>query len=676
MMLGINQSKEKDIDIFNKLIQKEDNLENDSQSKKFLELFIHNENKIQRLEKEVNKIKSQLLEIALKISFINLNNNNSQRQKDKSGTNIEYESFNKLEENNKKDILYQILQFKDDIKNDLLKNINEKILEECNKNFKKYYNLSNNSNINNNNLVNNNNKNCFDDSNKYQNLTERIYLKEKQKKIFGFNYDIPKNNCNNNNNNNDINNNCKINNNNMNGNNINDENVIERLNNFDLDFDRLVNSLKKQFCTTSRSINLLEKNKVNKLEYEINMNNLNKTFKDLESKIEKVSIKENNENINRIEKKEKDKEKTILNKNKNNMIFNSENNYNNKNTTTEGINSSMNNSTNTNNNNSNCLYMTEKDIQEKLNEFKNIIYQDFEKVNLKILKELKSQAGDIKFLYQNIQTIEESTADNNKYSTDNSIELFLKKNDNNIQKLSKSISLLKKDLEKKANLDQINFALDAQTKINEVFSSSCRVARFCWDSEGDLVDKKFIKWSIQNINTSLDVFKWEQNKESIKILQNGVYKLVVGLVGDTKKNIGIVIENDKNKRENIIIDTKDYCLIDNNYDYKKNCDKCCNCSNSINFNSFNSNSNICKNKNNILLGSWNGKNINNIGEQSCYNNIFNYLKKCNFDIDKGNVKYIEKYLAFMENTLIKVILIGNNDNENTEEAFIEIIKII
>ncbi len=114
------------------------------------------------------------------------------------------------------------------------------------------------------------------------------------------------------------------------------------------------------------------------------------------------------------------------------------------------------------------------------------------------------------------------------------------------------LSYLDLELSKKANLDQLNFALETQAKLNEAFSSASRISRFCWDSDGTLKDDKFIKWSIQNINTALDVFKWEKNSENIQILQNGVYKVVLGLIGlDNKKKFGIIF----NDEENIVIDS-------------------------------------------------------------------------------------------------------------------------
>ena len=49
------------------------------------------------------------------------------------------------------------------------------------------------------------------------------------------------------------------------------------------------------------------------------------------------------------------------------------------------------------------------------------------------------------------------------------------------------MSLIDIELSKKANLDQLNFALETQAKLNEAFSSATRICRFCWDSEGIFV---------------------------------------------------------------------------------------------------------------------------------------------------------------------------------------------
>ena len=211
------------------------------------------------------------------------------------------------------------------------------------------------------------------------------------------------------------------------------------------------------------------------------------------------------------------------------------------------------------------------EIKNELKLFKSEIYDDLEKINLKILNELKNQANDIKILYQKMQNKEEIKNIKNKlrdinFHSPKNLSLkslnLIDKYDNpaeNINSLN-LLSIMETELSKKANLDQLNFALETQSKLNEAFSSASRISRFCWDSEGVLKEDKYIKWSIQNINTALDVFKWENNSESINILQNGVYKIVIGLIGlEKNKNFGIIFNDD----ENIIIDSRNNT--NNNY---------------------------------------------------------------------------------------------------------------
>jgi len=248
----------------------------------------------------------------------------------------------------------------------------------------------------------------------------------------------------------------------------------------------------------------------------------------------------------------------------------------------------------------------------------------YEKEEIEIFAIARDIEKKIKDKYQVFDRKENKLRDINFHSPKNlslkSLNL-IDKYDNpaeNINSLN-LLSIMETELSKKANLDQLNFALETQSKLNEAFSSASRISRFCWDSEGVLKEDKYIKWSIQNINTALDVFKWENNSESINILQNGVYKIVIGLIGlEKNKNFGIIFNDD----ENIIIDSR-----------------------------------------------------NNTNNNYGMNDTDNEIDMIN---DKGNVKFMEKYIACVENTKLKVIIFDNNNdsNDNSEEAFLEIVKII
>ena len=261
-------------------------------------------------------------------------------------------------------------------------------------------------------------------------------------------------------------------------------------------------------------------------------------------------------------------------------------------------------------NNNKSVNLESKDLKK----IKKEIYSDFEKINLKILNELKNQAYDIKSIYQELQV-------NGKISIKNSIntEEDLLNENINYSKIINMINNIEKELSKKVNLENLNYALNAQSKLNEALNSTSQICRMCWDSEGILTENKYIKWSTQNINTALNIFKWKSNFDSIKILKKGVYKIVVGLIGLEYDKIIKVCFNDDNNNE---VDYKKINIIGNNYRYN--------------------------------IEDWNSGN------------------------DKGNIKFIEKYFACVENTELKIWLVDieNDNNDISEEAFLELKKII
>ena len=334
--------------------------------------------------------------------------------------------------------------------------------------------------------------------------------------------------------------------------------------NYKLELDNEIEIMKNELLNHEKLIMSLKNNKVERTDFEGNINIINNNFDKINEKVI----------FSQIEKKEFKND--IKNKNKNS-------------------------------------YLDIKDLKK----IKQEIYADFEKINLKILNELKNQAYDIKSLYQELQS---NSKDNlkNVLTTEEDISTEHIYNNN---KIINSIYKIEKELEKKVNLEQLNFALSAQSKLNEALNSTSQLCRMCWDSEGILLNNKYIQWSSQNINTALNIFKWETNSENILILQKGVYKIVVGLIGlESDKYIKIYF-NDYNQNEEMINDFEN---------------------------------NDIRNPNNYNTIDWNSGN------------------------DKGNVVFIEKYFACVENTEIKVCLIDNENNnkDTSEEAFLELNKII
>ena len=541
-MLEFHRRKDTNISSYN-MTQRDNSFFTSDQSKNLYDYVLKHENIINEMKSEILNLKSQFMELAMKSS---INNNNI--------------STNNIENNNL--FLNQIKRFKNEIKNELMIGINDMMNSNMKKFNQDFQNLKEEM-IRNNNT--NNNSQILEINNSLENINQKLLINNEEKNNLEYNIlNRVKNDK------------IEINN--------TTENIIKRIDNFDMDFDRLIISLKNQFLNSANTINQLQLSKVNINDYEKQIEIINQSIEDLNNKIEYCMNNDNSQNKN-----------NKMNKSLNMDI--------------------------------NKKYLSNEDdigFKQELYLFKNDLYNDLEKINLKILNELKNQADDIKMLYQETNNIElkinKNMQDNSKINSQlssnknilNILENPTKINSNNI------IPYIDIELSKKANLDQLNFALETQAKLNEAFSSASRISRFCWDSDGTLKDEKYIKWSIQNINTALDVFRWEKNSENINILQNGVYKVVFGLIGlETKKSFGIIFNNE----ENIIIDSG----------YNNN------------------NNNLYDNENDI-------------------NN------------DKGNIQFMIKYIACIENTNIKAIIFNNNgndnSNDNSEEAFLEITKII
>ena len=535
------QRKKDSFLLFNSMSQRDNSYIYTEQSKNLYDFVLKHDNQIKRIENDMSNFKSQIIDIKMKFPLNTQANNNSNNILSNDDNNMNNSYLNK------------IIEIKEDIKNDLMKDINNLLIAQKNEMKENFENFKKEIEYNENNI--NKNK-IFEINDNLETLNQQLIKKDMEKNNLE---EVILN---------------KINNDKIEVNNITN-NINKRLDNFDLDFDRLVQSLKNQFSTNANTLNQLEQTKVNITDFENKIILMNQNFEKINKKLSFIDLQDKN----------------IFNKKKINKIDT--------------------------NDKDNIIYEFEKNFQS----LKNEIYDDIEKINLKILNELKNQANDIKLLFQKFQFYEESNRTISNKDRDINFDYLknvsLENSTDNSNKMN-IISLLDSELSKKANLDQLNFALETQSRLNEAFSSASRICRFCWDSEGLLKDDKFIIWSIQNINTALDVFKWENNSENITIIKNGVYKIVFGLIGlEKNKNFGISFNDDEN-----------------------------------------------------LVMSTNNNSTNDLENENDINN------------EKGNVKYLEQYIACAENTKIKAIIFENiNTNtefkdDNSEEAFLEISKII
>ena len=390
--------RKKDTNILYSITQKDTNnsfLSSD-QSKTMYDYILKHDNQINNINFELQNLKSQLIELAMKSSFPPGSKNNN------SCTYI-----NNTENNNL--FLSQIKKFKNEIKNELMLSINDMINSNIKKFEEKFENLKEEIDINDDKISI---KKISEINNSLENINQKLLINNEEKNNLE---NIILNRVNNDK--------IEINN--------TTENIIKRIDNLDMDFDRLIISLKNQFLNSANTINQLQLSKVNKNEYENQIEEIKHYIENINNKMENII---NNNNSNYI------KDFNFIKQNKNN-IFNENN-----------INKDKN------------IVPNDDDIEIKkeLNVFKNDLYNDLEKINLKMLNELKNQADDIKLLYQEINYLKNKINTDTKLKSPNNQELNSSNNnllnaiDNSIIIPNNMHSYLESELSKKANLDQLN----------------------------------------------------------------------------------------------------------------------------------------------------------------------------------------------------------------------------
>ena len=259
--------------LFNNSVSQRDNsFIYSEQSKNLYDFVLKHDNQIKRIENEVTNLKSQILDIKMKFPV------NSQ-------TSVLSNNFLSYDENNTNNsYLNKIIQIKEDIKNDIIKDINniliaqKKETKENFENFKKEIQLFNEEKINNSKILE------INDS--LENLNQQLIQKEEEKSNLE---NIILN---------------KINNDKIEINSITN-NINKRIDSLDLDFDRLVQSLKNQFLTNANTLNQLEISKVNVTDFENQINAINQNLEKINNKLNSSNFQDksrlNKKNINKTE---------------------------------------------------------------------------------------------------------------------------------------------------------------------------------------------------------------------------------------------------------------------------------------------------------------------------------------------------------------------------------------
>lgn len=269
--------------------------------------------------------------------------------------------------------------------------------------------------------------------------------------------------------------------------------INKKFTEFDNDFDRLIESLKTQFQTVNETLNQLKDNSAEMTKY-------NEAIKSSLNIVNNEIIKDIYESMNTL------KEETQRN---------------------ESIMSSL------------SKIRTQEPTTDKIkNEMINLrkeINDDFDLINNKILDHLQNQEGEIKELYNLIENYQHKEL-NCLSNQEDPIQLE--------NESGEALMTLEQEIDKKANIEQLNYAMEAQAKINEALCAVNRTARWSW-SNGEIDKKGMILWGVQNINTSLDLFVWNNDRSLILITFKGIYKISAGIICSKYSRISILINGIK-----------------------------------------------------------------------------------------------------------------------------------
>ena len=159
-MKEFQRKKDTSLLLFNSVPLKNNTIVDSDQSKNLYDFALKHEGQIKRLESEITNIKAQLIELSTKFS-LNLQNNN-------------------IEENINSSYLGQIMSLKEDIKNDLMKDINNIMISQYNEFKEKFENLKDKIELYNDERYNSNR--IIEISDNIENINKQLFIKGNEKK--------------------------------------------------------------------------------------------------------------------------------------------------------------------------------------------------------------------------------------------------------------------------------------------------------------------------------------------------------------------------------------------------------------------------------------------------------------------------------------------------------------
>ena len=85
--------------------------------------------------------------------------------------------------------------------------------------------------------------------------------------------------------------------------------------------------------------------------------------------------------------------------------------------------------------------------------------------------------------------------------------------------------------------------MENQTIINDSICSENCVGRWYWNS-GQLNKGYAIPWETQLVNTAVDNFIWEKEKDIIVVVNGGLYEINMGFYADQKPTVQVLVNGE------------------------------------------------------------------------------------------------------------------------------------
>ena len=285
-----------------------------------------------------------------------------------------------------------------------------------------------------------------------------------------------------------------------------DKEILEIANKFEVQYAQLIQDVKNDLNLLNKDINEKLKFKLDLESFELFLDN---TKKDLNDKVNILTIKKNNEEILNIfaEKLnnlyttiQNDTQLLLINKADISMLENKPS-IDDLNKVREYLNSLD-------------MELKQKVDTENLNSILESINSDFENMHLEL---------DSKISNNDFENIINKKVDINNFS--NAL--------NNIQN----------ELQTKLNSNDFSNAMNNQAMINDTLCNENSLARWLWKS-GKVKNSYTIPWEEQCVNTAPDNFIWEKDKTIIGINEGGLYMLSLGFYANKKPSIQIMLNGE------------------------------------------------------------------------------------------------------------------------------------